>query len=153
MTADIPALSIRQPWASAIVLGGKDIENRSWSTDYRGPLLIHAAKSFDADDVDDVLTICSRAGLSTDWIDDPFGGPLGGIIGRTELVACVARSASPWFFGRYGFVLRDVRPLDFRPCRGHLGLFVPDYTPAPPKAPKAPKEPPRQRGLFDEAGR
>jgi hypothetical protein len=38
-------LSIRQPWAGLIVAGIKDIENRSWSTSYRGPILIHAGKA------------------------------------------------------------------------------------------------------------
>ena len=38
------ALSIRQPWAWLIVNGHKDIENRSWPTRFRGPVLIHAAK-------------------------------------------------------------------------------------------------------------
>jgi|ERR1700758_4475866 hypothetical protein len=32
---------IRQPWAWLIVNGFKDIENRSWRTRYRGPLMIH----------------------------------------------------------------------------------------------------------------
>ncbi len=36
------ALSVRQPFAWAIVHGGKDVENRSWATSYRGPVLIHA---------------------------------------------------------------------------------------------------------------
>ena len=38
------ALSIWQPWASLIVLGYKKIETRSWSTNYRGQIVIHAAK-------------------------------------------------------------------------------------------------------------
>jgi len=37
------ALSIRQPWAYAILHLGKDIENRPWRTNFRGPLLIHAS--------------------------------------------------------------------------------------------------------------
>lgn len=37
------ALSIRQPWAWLIANGYKDIENRSWRTNYRGPVLIHAS--------------------------------------------------------------------------------------------------------------
>jgi len=36
------SLSIRQPWAWLIVQGHKPIENRTWPTTYRGPLLIHA---------------------------------------------------------------------------------------------------------------
>jgi len=39
----IKALTIRQPWAFAILNLGKDVENRSWRTRHRGPLLIHAA--------------------------------------------------------------------------------------------------------------
>lgn len=38
------ALTLTQPWASLVVLGEKSIETRSWSTKYRGPLAIHAAK-------------------------------------------------------------------------------------------------------------
>lgn len=36
------ALTLRQPWASLIPLGAKTIETRSWRTNYRGPLAIHA---------------------------------------------------------------------------------------------------------------
>lgn len=39
-------LTVRQPWASLIALGVKTIETRSWSTDYRGPLAIHAAATW-----------------------------------------------------------------------------------------------------------
>lgn len=33
-------LSVRQPWAWALVDGWKDVENRSWRTAYRGPIAI-----------------------------------------------------------------------------------------------------------------
>lgn len=38
------ALTLTQPWASLVAIGAKRIETRSWSTSYRGPLAIHAAK-------------------------------------------------------------------------------------------------------------
>lgn len=38
------ALTLWQPWASLIALKAKRHETRSWKTDYRGPLAIHAAK-------------------------------------------------------------------------------------------------------------
>lgn len=41
---DVRALTIRQPWASLIACGAKTVETRSWSTAWRGTLLIHAAK-------------------------------------------------------------------------------------------------------------
>ena len=44
-TAPMKALTIRQPWASLIALGIKQVETRSWDTAYRGPLAIHASKS------------------------------------------------------------------------------------------------------------
>jgi ASCH domain len=37
-------ISIRQPWAGLIVSGLKDVENRTWPTRYRGPILIHASQ-------------------------------------------------------------------------------------------------------------
>ena len=43
------ALSVRQPWAWAIIHAGKDVENRTWGTRYHGPLLIHASKNYDRD--------------------------------------------------------------------------------------------------------
>jgi ASCH domain len=42
-------LSIRQPWAYLIANGQKNIENRTWLTNYRGPFLIHASLALDRD--------------------------------------------------------------------------------------------------------
>ena len=39
-------LTLTQPWASLVAIGAKRIETRSWSTSYRGPMAIHAAKGF-----------------------------------------------------------------------------------------------------------
>lgn len=38
------AITLTQPWATLVAVGAKHIETRSWSTRYRGPLAIHAAK-------------------------------------------------------------------------------------------------------------
>jgi hypothetical protein len=46
-------LSVRQPWAWAI-LNGKDIENRDWSTTRRGRFLLHASKTCTRDEYEDV---------------------------------------------------------------------------------------------------
>lgn len=45
MTELVPAISLWQPWATLVARGLKCVETRSWPTDYRGPLLIHAAKT------------------------------------------------------------------------------------------------------------
>jgi hypothetical protein len=114
------ALSIQQPWAWLIVHGWKLVENRSWPTNFRGPLWIHAGKKFD------------REGY--DWIRSEFeipmpyhgGFPSGGIVGRANLTGCVTEMDSPFFFGPYGFVLADASPVELVPCRGRLGFFAPD---------------------------
>ena len=49
----------------------------------------------------------------------------GGIVGEVEIVDCVSHSESPWFFGPYGFVLRNSKPLPFQPCKGSLNFFDP----------------------------
>lgn len=42
----IPALTLTEPWATAVAIGDKKNETRSWETSYQGPLAIHSAKSF-----------------------------------------------------------------------------------------------------------
>lgn len=130
---DLPkyAISIRQPWSWAIINCGKDIENRSWPTKYRGPVCIHASKGMTNREWEAAM----------DFIDAAFPVPLvssigrrrsasgsldaqrGGIIGVTEIVDCVEASDSPWFFGKYGFVLQNTRAIDFIPVSGSLGFF------------------------------
>lgn len=105
------AISIRQPWSWRIINNGKDIENRNWPTKFRGPVLLHAAKGVDPLDREEVRE---------------ENMPLGGIVGWCEITDCVTESDSPWFFGKYGFVLDNVRPLPFIPCKGALGFFTPD---------------------------
>lgn len=114
------AISIRQPWAWAIIFGGKIIENRTWATRYRGPLLIHAGKSMTGSDYERV-----RSYLAEDGIKAPQRRelPLGGIIGMVELVDCVEDHESPWFDGPVGWIFQNPRPLPFRACKGRLGLF------------------------------
>jgi hypothetical protein len=42
----IKAISLRQPWATLVVLGAKQYETRDWPTAHRGLLAIHASRSF-----------------------------------------------------------------------------------------------------------
>lgn len=130
------ALSIMQPWAALIVHGVKDIENRGWRTDYRGPVLIHAGKRWD-DDAQDAVDSYQHPVIGGDLeLPDGITFPTGGIVGCAEIVDCVSASTSPWFVGEFGFILRDARPLPFMACRGKLGFFVPDFSPTPPPAKK-----------------
>lgn len=122
-------LSIRQPWAWAIIAAGKDIENRSWPTKVRGRVLIHAGlyvpDEADAEEMLDAsgLRSADRATLAQCAYRSDLLRQRGGIVGSVEIVGCVTESESPWFFGPFGFVLRDPRALPFIPCRGKLGFF------------------------------
>lgn len=121
--ADLPqlALSIRQPWAWAIINAGKDVENRSWSTRVRGLVCIHAAQGCSWEEWDDALFFM----MSLQDLHPPLRHQIvrGGIVGMAEIVDCVDVSESPWFVGRYGFVLRNARQIDFIPVKGTLGFF------------------------------
>lgn len=131
------ALSIRQPWASAIVHLGKNVENRTWSTTYRGPILIHAAKTISRDDMLAFDEVAAVAGVKFDGTGTL---PLGCIIGQADIVDCISKDrvfrrdaayGSPWFFGPYGFVLENVKPLQPRVCKGKLGFFDVAYDALP----------------------
>ena len=119
-------LTVRQPWAWAILNAGKDIENRDWATRFRGRVLIHASKGMTKGEYEDAYDTAMDANPA---ILFPTFESLqrGGIIGSVEIVDCIAESESPWFFGKHGFVLRDPQPLPFTPWKGQLGFFdVPD---------------------------
>ncbi len=109
-------LSIRQPWAWLIVNGHKDIENRSWSTKYRGPLLIHASARKPPSDFLSDIERCYG-------VDLPKTFDLGGIVGLANVVDCVSSSPSVWMQGPVGWKLANAQTLPFLPVRGKLGLF------------------------------
>jgi hypothetical protein len=116
-------LSIRQPWAWLIIHGGKDIENRTWPTKFRGTVLIHASKGMTRGEYESAVDPLWRIGGPV--IDVPSFHDLerGGIVGMVDIVDCVSDSTSPWYAGSFGFVLRNAKPLPFTPMRGMLGFF------------------------------
>lgn len=119
------AISVRQPWAWAILHAGKRIENRDWKgCSYRGPILIHASKGCGREEFDDavdaILDIVHPApgGGRLEFLSTlakmhvPLRGvrhgegqwrpapelPFGGIVGRAEVVDViqVTSSGTPW---------------------------------------------------------
>lgn len=109
------ALSIRQPWAWAILHGGKDVENRSWRTQHRGSLLIHAGAREDPD---------ARGQLLAIGLEVPDTLPLGGIVGVVDVVDCVRGHESPWAInGEWHWLLARPRVVPFRALPGRLKLF------------------------------
>lgn len=129
------SLVIFQPYANLILSGVKRVENRRWSTPYRGPLAIHSGKSR------------KWLELSEDGTEDAEYGLLisamvfGAVVGVCDLVECVhidrirlceraLVERFPWITthehaeGHYCFILDNVRRLA-KPiyCRGGQGFF------------------------------
>jgi hypothetical protein len=131
----IKALSLLQPWATLVALGVKKIETRSWTTSYRGPLLIHAG-----------LRKSGREAALLPLIRQhipPFDElPFGAIIGQatlTEVIRLETLSLSDAELanvtleegafghnrsGRWGFLFADAQILDIPiPATGKLGIW------------------------------
>jgi hypothetical protein len=116
------ALTIRQPWAHAIMHLGKDVENRVWRTHYRGPLLIHAAAHHERYPREMLSEYMSRP-PSTESLSDL---PVGCIIGVAEVVDCVKNSKSKWADrGAWHWLVRNVRSIRQVDCTGRLRLWTP----------------------------
>lgn len=105
----LKVLTVRQPWASLITAGIKNIENRSWYTSHRGPLAIHAGKGTDV----------------SDWNETLGDAPAAAIIGIVDVIDCVRDSDSEWAIdGEWHWVLANARPLPQPiPATGKLGLW------------------------------
>ncbi|MET0415801.1 MAG: hypothetical protein ABW022_07250 [Actinoplanes sp.] len=84
------AITVRQPWAHAVAVGAKTVENRSQNTVYRGEIAIHAARTVDTPAVHD-SRIMKVFGAAAGLVE-----PLGAIIAVAELVDC-HRAAQPGF--------------------------------------------------------
>lgn len=129
MAEPMKALSIQQPWAWLIVNGHKDIENRDWRCHRRGHVLIHAGKKIDRDAMRELIAGFHPVTGEPLRLDLPEVFDTGGIVGEATITGCVAQSASPWFVGSWGILIRDARPLSFWPCKGALGFFAPSLAP------------------------
>lgn len=141
-------LTVKQPWAWAIIHGGKDVENRVRSLGpYRGPVAIHAGLSVAYDVIGDPPTVLSRA--VGQWRHEeflarvhayPWSNDLGHIIGVVDLTDVHPDCTEPvegyghtptcsrWAMsGHHHLVLANLRPLPRPiPARGMLGLWRPD---------------------------
>jgi hypothetical protein len=109
-------ITVKQPWASLIVEGLKDIENRTWQTKYRGRVLIHSAVKPDIEFKNRCLVglygigmteemILSANKLSFKW--DAFLNENGLIIGSVEIVDCVINHESIWAERTYQYELES----------------------------------------------
>lgn len=124
-------ITIRQPFATLIAEGLKEYEFRSWKTEYRGEILIHAGKTVDRE------AIQRFSGLGMKY-------PTGCILAKATLDDCIEvddelremlrQKNFPIYSGTtenlewkgYGFHLKDVEHIEPIPAKGMLGLW--EYT-------------------------
>jgi len=127
---DLPdlAISIRQPWAWAILNAGKDVENRGLKASralFRPGLrvAIHASKGMTEDEYRDGAEAILDLSNAAAKVPAPGHLVRGAIIGSVLMVDRVERSASPWFFGPAGILLAEAEPCAPIYCSGQLALF------------------------------
>ena len=116
-------LSIKQPWATLIVLRRKSVENRVWTTSYRGLVLVHASRRPDTHH--EAIDALRRCLPTTQMKSLPFGQ----IIGVVEIYDVIAigdpvkPSDREWFHGPFGLLLRNAHRFSKGvPHAGQLGL-------------------------------
>ena len=122
------ALSVRQPWAWAILHAGKRVENRVWALPQQligHRILLHASKGctrYEYEDGADFIEAVS--GLRPPPLDQL---PRGAIVGAFNLVGCVApgEDGGDWHArDQYGFQLDRVAAIaEPVPCSGLLGFW------------------------------
>lgn len=130
------ALTVRQPWAWALIHGGKDIENRVQAWSYRGPVAVHAGLA--RFEQDNLAAATHRAAHGSDRSSEiKFGAYIGvvdlldvHVSSRTPTGLCCD---SPWAQHADAptkpvvhLVVENPRPLPRPiPARGQLGLWTP----------------------------
>ncbi|TWU37490.1 Tetratricopeptide repeat protein [Novipirellula aureliae] len=117
---ELRGLSIRQPYAWAICANLKTIENRTWTTDRRGTIAIHASTS--PQNVNEMIRECELELVDRNWF------PYGAIIGLADIVDIASygpeHEDDPFAFGPYCWRMANGRLLkEPLPLKGKLNLF------------------------------
>ena len=128
-------LSVKQPFAWAVVVGAKDIENRTWRSNYIGRLYIHAGQKEQSELVEEVVERVARCrNLTTKAALDDYRQHWelgrGAVVGSVYMLGCAVSHGSEWFDPRfrYGFMFTDAKRIEPVPVRGQQRFFT---TPAP----------------------
>lgn len=147
---ELRILTVRQPWAWAIIHGGKDVENRvrNIAGDWRGKIAIHVGLQVEGSPLDRRVAeaagalsrakspamqhVVSQIGMPDlpGWKVPPFYGNRGAIIGVVDLVDVHHLDSAACYDdteyaedGMYHLILKNPRPLaEPIPYRGALGL-------------------------------
>lgn len=125
-------LSVRQPYASLLVSGVKDVENRSRRTNFRGTVLIHASAKMH-DIMNQLPTKIFLLGTSPveqhvmkmakDVVKENL---FGCIIGSVDIVDCVQNHPSEWAEkGQWHWVCANAKKFEhpIRYVKGKLGIW------------------------------
>lgn len=124
------ALTVRQPWAWAIMAGGKDVENRTFRTKNTGRLAIHAGLLYDRHaHTFDVLTEAMHPRHEASRMLER-----GAILGTVHLTGCHHASecddtCTPWAQpgDLWHWEITDPEPINPIPYKGRLGIWwLPD---------------------------
>lgn len=124
------ALSVRQPWAWAIIHAGKDCENRGpmmlrhLPKPIERPIAIHAAQGMLKYEYEHASEFMAKLGVTC---PPPAALLRGGIIGAvtvTRVTKPIAPPQSQWFMGPRALMLANPQPCDFIPSVGALGYFA-----------------------------
>ena len=115
-------LSVRQPWAELIASGRKSVEVRSWTTSYRGPLLICAGVAWHQLGVELHGRLGQRGcAVCLVWLVD--------IRPLVDADSDAARLDARDFAGQFAWVLRSPERVEPLEMSGRLGLFTPAVVP------------------------
>lgn len=130
------AITVQQPWAWCIAAGHKLVENRTWMTDYRGPLAIHAGKTVDTASINMVKGMLVDLGVILDmgvFVPQRHLKALGAVVAVVDLVGICTDSArcycGVWAaIGQNHWKFANVHALaEPVPARGAQGLWNIDY--------------------------
>jgi hypothetical protein len=121
------AIAIRQPFAWAVIYGGKDVENRGASARrlFKSAVcervLIHASEGMTPAEYENAAAFMASIDVRC---PQRKALQFGGVIGSVFVSDIVTRSDSPWFRkGATALVFADARPEPFMPVHGQTGLF------------------------------
>ena len=104
------AISLKQPWANLVACGYKTLETRTWTTSYRGELLICSSASGEIEPAGCALALVNLVDCRE--MEDGDAG-----------AACILRYPDAKVF-----VLEDIRLLQPFPVRGSLNIYELDVS-------------------------
>lgn len=129
------AITLWQPWATLIAIGAKQFETRSWATNYRGPLAIHAAKrKVDPDEWPPAIANALRKADYGWWGERLPYGCIVCVVNLVDVLYTEEAIKSSFFGpkerhfgdytpGRFAWRLDNVQLVDNVPARGSQGFW------------------------------